>query len=124
MALKTKSIRAKAEKEDGLRICIMGTYNPSQHKDYKKIDARWQSLSPSPQLLENFKDGLSWPAYVEIFTEEVLGPQSLMIQSLAQFALKQDVTILCYDDKPNKCHRRLIALACKMYEPDLEIILE
>jgi uncharacterized protein YeaO (DUF488 family) len=66
---------------------------------------------------------MPWEDYVARFTKEVLAPQTKKIKNLADMAMEKNVTILCYEDTPEHCHRSLVAKTCKMYEPDLEIIL-
>ncbi|MBT4376453.1 DUF488 domain-containing protein [archaeon] len=82
------------------------------------------NLSPSTELLQDYHNGLSWDKYVETFTRETLSLQSGKIKGLAKKALTENVTLLCYEDGPENCHRRLVALACQMYEPGLQLELE
>ena len=124
MALKTKSILAEASPGDGFRICIMRKYDPGKHKDYAKADVHWIELSPSEELLKDYHKGLPWEDYVSRFTQEVLGIQTERIKWVAHEALRKDITLLCYEETPENCHRRLVALACQMYQPSLELILE
>jgi uncharacterized protein YeaO (DUF488 family) len=67
---------------------------------------------------------LPWEDYVSRFTQDVLSNQAERIKLLADEALKNNITLLCYEKTPENCHRRLLALACKMYQPSLELILE
>ena len=122
--LKTKSIRADVSEDDGLRICIMRSYNPEKHPDYKPIDQHWIELSPPPELLEDYQKGLSWQDYLYRFTQEVLIYQTDRIRELAELATKKDITLLCYEETPDNCHRSIIAKLCKMHQPGLEVILE
>lgn len=123
MALKTKCIKEQIEPEDGIRICIMRKYDSNKHGDYQPVNAHWLELSPSEELLKDFHKGLPWKDYIDRFREEVISKQTEKIKNLAKMAMEKDVTILCYEKSPEHCHRRLVALACKMYEPNLEIIL-
>jgi len=122
--LKTKSIRAEPSPDDGKRICIMRSYNPERHPEYYSIDEHWIELSPSPELLTDYHDGLSWGGYVSRFMKETLIPQAEKIKGLAKMALTENVTLLCYEDSPDNCHRRPTALTAQMYEPSLELKLE
>jgi len=120
MVLKTKSIQAESSLEDGLRICVM-------RKVYKKYhwDMWWRNLAPSLELWKDYREGrATWEDYVPRFNQEVLVEQAEYVKELAELAKRKDVTILCYETTPEKCHRRLLAEACKEYVPDLEIILE
>jgi uncharacterized protein YeaO (DUF488 family) len=124
MALKTKSIFTKPSLDDGLRICIMRKYYRQKHPKYFGVDKHWIELSPSEELLKDYHKGLPWEDYVGRFTQEVLVPQADKIKELAHMATSKDITLLCYERTPENCHRRLVALACKMYQPSLELILE
>lgn len=124
IVLRTKSIREKDSPMDGTRICVMRSYNPEKHPEYYPVHEHDIDLSPSPELLKDYKAGLSWEGYVERFTKETLVPQAEKIKGLAKRALTEDITLLCYEDSPDFCHRRLDAYACKMYEPDLELFIK
>ena len=46
-----------------------------------------------------------------------------ILKNLSLRALKENVTFLCIEEKPDFCHRRLLAEECKKYQPNLEIII-
>ena len=120
MVLKTKSILAEPSEDDGLRICVMRKIK----KDYE-FDMWWKILAPSMDLLKDYRAGrASWDDYVPRYTKEVLEGQRDFVIELAELAERRDVTILCYEDTPEMCHRRLLAEECKKYVPSLELILE
>ena len=123
MTLKTKSIRAPISPEDGLRICVMRSYDRAKHPEYQETDQHIVELSPSRDLLEALHAGLSWEDYVARFSREVLIPQQDRIRDLARQAIERNITLLCYEETPENCHRRLLALACQMYQPKLELVL-
>jgi len=41
--------------------------------------------------------------------------------ALSKEALKKDITLLCLEDAPDECHRRLLAEECKKINPKLEV---
>jgi len=120
----TRSIKAPIAIEDDLRICIMRSVDQEKHPEYKPFDELWEELAPSNRLLKDYLNGLPWVDYVQRFTSEVLAWKQNVIIKLAKMALVQNVTILCVEPVPDTCHRRLVALACKMYFPELELKLE
>jgi len=132
MVLKTKSIRAPIADDDGERICVMRKYNPDKHPEYESIDEHCAWLAPSNQLLEQYQKDQKqdrgihdiWEMYITQFTKEVLYPHAASLAGIAWRARKENLTFLCYEDTPDYCHRRLLALACKMYQPELALKLE
>lgn len=119
MALYTKSIQAKKQKSDGIRICVM--CRPDKNADF---DIWMPVLAPSHKLLnDSHAKKIKWDEYVERFTKEVLIGQRKFLKLLTGLALKHEVTILCWEDTPKKCHRRLVAEACKKINPKLKIVL-
>lgn len=118
--LKTKSIQSKMLKNDGLRICVM-----RRPGEYENWDMWIPKLSPSHELLNAYKyEGLSWDEMTRRFSKEVLKKQKRLIEWLAKLALKQEVTLLCWEEIADKCHRKLLAEACQKAEPKLLVKLE
>lgn len=46
------------------------------------------------------------------------------LHKLIQLSLQGNVTIMCIEDTPEKCHRRLVAEACRKLAPELEIVIK
>ncbi len=121
MALYTKSIQAKSGKKDGIRICIM------RRPDFKtaQFDIWMPVLAPSHQLLTDIhKKRIDKPEYNRRFHKEVIVGQAKFIKLLADMALKQDVTILCWEETPEKCHRKLVAEECGRVNSKLSVTLK
>lgn len=132
MSLKTKSIFAPIEKDDGYRISIMNRHTLD---DGVTTDDRIKNnlynehqvlLSPSAKLLgDYYKRNLPWKEYEKRFLEEMNNEESVkIIKEISRRALKENTTLLCKEDKPDFCHRRLVAELCKKYEPKLEIVVK
>jgi uncharacterized protein YeaO (DUF488 family) len=103
--LHTKSIQDKKEIHDGIRISIMR----KPHGDY---DLLILALAPSELLLQSYHDKkITWDEYEKAFLLEM--KNSLDAQRMLQFISKilnfTDVTLLCWEQMPDQCHRRLIA---------------
>ena len=121
MALFTKSIQKKPNKKDGIRICIMRRPD----FDTAQFDLWMPVLSPSHQLLTDIhKKIIDKPEYNRRFHNEVIIGQAKFIKLLTEIALKQDVTILCWEETSEKCHRKLVAEECKKINPKLLISLK
>jgi len=132
MSLRTKSILAQIEKEDGYRISVMNRHTledgitPDKRINEKMYDKHEKLLAPSSKLLgDYYKRDISWNEYEERFKKEINNPESIkMLKDISLKALKENITLLCIEEKPDFCHRRLLAEECKKYQPDLEVILE
>lgn len=105
--LKTKSVQKAKRKSDGIRICIMR--RPDAGLDW---DIWIPHLAPSHELLTNLHGNVvDWSEFVKIFSKEVLNGKSDYIDLVADLAQKRTITLLCWEDKPDNCHRRLVAEA-------------
>lgn len=133
MALRTKSMTANPDKLDDLRVCVMRDgriYNHHLASFMERFqrpmyDMHLKLLAPPLELKNGYKRGeISWEEYVPIFRKEVLEPQSILIKMFAYMALNNNLTFLCSEKTPEKCHRRLLAEECKKYQPNLEVIIE
>ena len=131
MALKTKCIKRPREAGDGWRISIMSRHTLD---DGITIDPditpelydEWCPLLSRGQLVGLLKRGeISWSVFQERFEWYLESPKvQSALYSLAKLAERQDVTILCVEETPEHCHRRLVAEACKKINPALEVIIE
>lgn len=118
MVLYTKSIKAKIETSDGMRICIMRKQDVDA-----KYDLWMPELSPSPELREKIKAGLGWDNFFIEFEHE-LDNNLEAIRKLITLSKEKEVTILCVEDNPERCHRSLVAKRCRKVSPDLEIVIK
>lgn len=119
MTLFTKSIQAKPSKNDGIRICIMRRPN-----DDAVYDVLMPVLAPSHELLTDIHTKkIDKAEYNRRFHKEVVLGQRRFIKFLTNISLENDVTILCWEETPEKCHRKLVADACKKLNPDLDVVL-
>lgn len=120
MTLYTKSIQEKKKKEDGIRICIMRS--PNKDADF---DIWVPVLAPSRQLLTDIHTAkISKAEYIKRFTQEVLSGQNFFLGLLTEIALKHKVTILCWEENPKGCHRKLVAKAAQKINPKLRVVIK
>jgi uncharacterized protein YeaO (DUF488 family) len=132
MSLRTKSILAQIEKEDGYRISVMNRHTledsitPDKRINEKMYDKHEKLLAPSSKLLgDYYKRGISWKEYEGKFKKEICDTDIVKIlKDISLKALKENITLLCIEEKPDFCHRRLLAEECKKYQPNLEIIIK
>jgi uncharacterized protein (DUF488 family) len=77
-------------------------------------------LAPSNELLDRYRKDKDWTAYIRDF-EFVLGSTEAL-QTMDELLTREDrVALLCSEEKPDKCHRRLVAERMKEKSPDLVI---
>ncbi len=77
-------------------------------------------LSPTDDLLDAYRGKrVSWEEYEPIF-------QSIIERRLIRAAIPQDIIadscLLCSEDQPERCHRRLVAEHLQQHWGDVEII--
>lgn len=80
---------------------------------------RWGSLrrfengrlfAPSERLLSAYKYGkLSWEAYERHYLAEMEALYQKSPGRLLELLRREEVTLVCYEAKPDECHRRLLA---------------
>lgn len=132
MPLHTRSIKAPKRDDDGVRISVMSrhtkedgvTPDPEIHEG--SYDEWWVVLAPPPRLIGAYcRKEISWDEFAAIFREYLMFPQvELLLWRLIKRARVSSVTILCAEDTPARCHRRLIAEMCSAIDPSLEVRIE
>lgn len=130
MALYTKCILHQKEEHDGVRVSVMSRHTlsdgvtPDERITKKSFDLWLQEFAPPPLLIGNYyKRGLSWEEFEQKYTSFLSEPaKAIGVRVLAQQALSKDITLLCIEESPERCHRRLLAEQCKIYVPKVKII--
>lgn len=129
--LKTKPIRATIEPSDGLRISVMSrhtlndgvTEDPSIHR--WMFDEHWPVLSPT-DVGRWHRGEMAWDVFVENYrlrlkTHE---PAASKVHKLIELAQAGNVTILCTEEMPANCHRKVLAEYCAELCPALDTSIE
>ncbi|MCL4387083.1 DUF488 family protein [Patescibacteria group bacterium] len=116
----TKSIQLPREDKDGIRTCVMRRIKPEFDFDI------WiPHLAPSTSLLSDYHmQKVSWEEYEERFKKEVLDNNKDYLEIVLDISKKHAVTLLCWEETPEKCHRRLVAERLKEMNPKLMIQVE
>ena len=92
-------------------------------KDEVKVRvARPSVLSPSVELLKDWKDGkITWNQYEKRFRSEICSNEKAMekLREIKRTSMKNNVRLICYEKKP-PCHRFILM---KMISdlPDVEV---
>ncbi len=125
--LNTRSIKSKIQSADGKRISIMSRHTlsdgvtPDPEIFQELYDEWWPELSPPGLLIGSYyKRGLAWSEFKEQYVD-YLRQQNVAakIADLIDLANNGVVTVLCVEDQPEQCHRRLLAEECLLLEPGL-----
>ncbi|MCA9348896.1 DUF488 domain-containing protein [Candidatus Saccharibacteria bacterium] len=100
------------------------TPDPEIHDDL--YDEWWPELAPPARLVgAYYKRGLSWREFEQEYQNFLRRPEvARKITELIDLARNCTVTILCVEDKPDQCHRRLLAEACLEAANDLEVVIQ
>lgn len=119
--LYTKSIQAEKEANDGIRISIM-------RKPRGDYDLLISSLAPSELLLQSYLEHkITWDEYEQAFLQEMNNNPDAkrMLQFIIKILKFTDITLLCWEEKPDQCHRRLISeLICTMNNNTINMVIK
>ena len=78
-------------------------------------------LAPTEIILKKYRVDKNWDEYVSSFAQ--LMKERDMARILQQQMTDADrVCLLCTEDQPKQCHRRLVAENYKQFDPSIEII--
>jgi len=113
----------------GVRISVMSrhtlndgvTPDPRITKD--SYDEWLKELGPHSRLIgKYYRNKIPWEEFEQTYLG-IIRYSSLnkKVESLAKRAMKEDITLLCIEEGADKCHRRILAVACKMHELNLEV---
>lgn len=127
--LRTKSILAPHSDYDGLRVSVMSRHTlndgKTPHPDINSSSfiVHFKSLAPPPKLVgAYYKNLISWHSFEKLYISYLRTPEvEPTVKILAKHSLDHDVTILCIEDDPLYCHRRLLANECRTYYPSLKL---
>ena len=130
--IKTKCILNSREESDGLRISIMSRHTlddgETPHPEINKRSYDWwmPSLAPPLKLVGSYYRGeTQWDQFESEYLEYI-GQAKIQakIQGTAKRGLTSNLTLLCIEESPEKCHRRLLAEECQKYQSSLILKIE
>jgi len=77
-------------------------------------------LAPTKELRERFKQNKNWNEYKETYLHLLDEQDALNL--LEQFSkIGELICLLCSEDKPDNCHRRLLAEYMQAHSPNVEV---
>ena len=111
--LRNTSQLAGFAKADDLKY-ILETYEKIQ---YKYIP----TLAPTDEILDNYKQTKNWDIYSIAFNElmKTRAMEKIIAQELNDSI---NICLLCAEDIPSQCHRRLVAEYYKKFDAEISII--
>jgi uncharacterized protein YeaO (DUF488 family) len=127
--LKTKSIHAPASPEDGHRISIMSRHTlndgitPDPLITQDSFNDWIRELAPPDNLIGSlYKRNLPWGEFEKQYLEFLKKPNvQIKVRQVIDLAKTETVTLLCVEEEPQHCHRRLLAEECQKIDPTLVI---
>lgn len=111
--------------KDRTNISVMSrhTLNDGKTPDLRinVFDIHIPELGPSPKLIGSYyRKKIDWKIFSCEYVKELRTIRKYrIVKFLAHSAMYQDIVILCIEEKPDFCHRRLLANECLIYEPGL-----
>ena len=127
--LRTRPIKAERLPDDGIRISVMSRHTladgvtPDTEISDDSYDFWWPELAPPPKLIgAYYKRSMRWDEFEGIYLQHLRDPSiQTRVYELANLAGLYVVTALCVEDRPDRCHRRLLAQECQLLQPGLQV---
>jgi uncharacterized protein YeaO (DUF488 family) len=116
MAIRIIRLGSPREKEEGLRVGTV-RYPPrgvpkSEHAKRNFYDVWLPNLSPSQELLKEgnvSRDEAGWSIFKKRFRSEMKRPEaSKVLDLLAALSHQTDMSLGCYCEDENRCHRSVL----------------
>ncbi len=128
--LRTKSIFAPKEPSDGKRISVMSRHTlddgltPHPEINAESYDTWMKEFAPPDKLIGDYLHrGLPFEEFEFRYIRHLRKAKiAEKVLDLAVECLDATVTILCKDEFPEQCHRRLLAEECRRYQ--LKLVLD
>ena len=129
--LKSKCILAEKSVDDGQRISIMSRHTlndgetPDERISANSFDAHLPDFGPSPKLVwKYYRNEIDFENYSKEYKES-LNPKQDAIKRIIEWALIENITVLCIEPSPELCHRKIFVETAqelaKVMGVDLEI---
>lgn len=80
------------------------------------------TFAPTKELLSSYRSGkTSWQEYVKVFTQ-IMEERNVYSVFKSKYSSCSKICLLCSEDTPEQCHRRLLAEEFKRNDESIEII--
>lgn len=126
--LKSKCILAEKAPEDGKRVSVMSRHTLSDWKtpderitpdifdDHKPIFA-----APPKLVGAYYRKEIDFDQYAVLYKEHLQKVEKELVDILIYPAISENVTVMCIEDTPCQCHRRILLEHCKELAETLSI---
>jgi uncharacterized protein (DUF488 family) len=81
----------------------------------------FEFLAPSDDILTAYRQDKDWQRYEQQF-EALMDERDVLRRLDLAFFAEEVCCLLCSEDTPDRCHRRLVAERLARYWPDVEIV--
>jgi uncharacterized protein (DUF488 family) len=78
-------------------------------------------LAPTEEIRTRYRQDRDWPAYVEAF-ERLMEETAMVAAAREALAPYRRPCLLCAEESPERCHRRLLAERLQGLIPGLEVV--
>ena len=125
--LKTKCILLQKEDSDGLRISVMSRHTlndgitPHPQINSSSYELWLPNLAPPARLLgDYYKRGLPFEQFKEQYLSYInQHTAQIKVRYIAKKSVDSVITLLCIEESPEYCHRKILSEECKKYQLDL-----
>ena len=129
--LRTKSILAPKSLGDGIRISIMSRHTendgitPNPEITDESYDFWIPELAPPLKLVgAYYRNEVYWDQFKDNYISHIRSNEIYKkVDLLSGLSLDMNVTLLCVEETPELCHRRLLAEECLRYNYDLDLYI-
>ncbi len=84
---------------------------------------RTEFAPPLKLIGDYYLRNLPWKEFEERYVNYLRSIYN-KVKLFGREALEKDITLLCIEETPERCHRKLLAEARKQIYPDLEVLLK
>lgn len=132
MPLKTRCIKSPPRADDGVRISVMSRHTlddgvtPDPEITPGVFHEWLKELAPPPMLIGAYcRKKIGWDVFERFYRAYLLLPHvEVFVRRLIRRAETSTITIMCVEETPERCHRRIIAEMCIAMNPILEVNIE
>jgi uncharacterized protein YeaO (DUF488 family) len=129
MALFTKCIKAPKSASDGLRVSIMSRHTTDDGHTldpditFRSYDLHLRELGPPDSLVGPYlRKEITWEEYELRYLTHLRGTKVRgVLRSVMSMAKHADITLMCVEETPEYCHRRLLAEECQRIDPNYRV---